>query len=138
MTRRTRLFVTALEARDTPSGPGDALAVAPIVTGPIAVIGGGAKVLVNAPPVISDFRAVVGPNGQVSFTGRVTDDTPVAGYVVRITGPGVDATAIVGSDGTFRVTTFVTGSADVTVSATTTDASGARSDPAYTTFHPSN
>jgi hypothetical protein len=62
----------------------------------------------------------------------------VAGYVVRITGPGVDATAIVGSDGTFRVTTVVSGSTDVTVSATTTDGSGAKSDPAYTTFHPSN
>ena len=47
-------------------------------------------------------------------------------------------TAIVLGDGTFRVTTVVNGSADVNVSATTTDSSGARSDPAYTTFHPSN
>jgi hypothetical protein len=136
MTRRTRLSVVLLETRDTPSGFGDTLGDGPIVAG--SIDGVAVKQLANAAPVITDFRAVVGPNGQVTFTGTVSDDTPVAGYVVRITGPGVDSFAIVGSDGTFRVTAVVNGSADVNVSATTTDGSGARSDPAYTTFHPSN
>src|SRR5207248_2612051 len=108
----------------TPSGLGDTLGDAPIVAGPADVVGG-AKLLANAPPVVSNFRAVVGPNGQVTFTGTVSDDTAVAGYVVRITGPGVDSFAIVGTDGTFRVTTVVTGTTDVTVTATTTDAAGA-------------
>jgi hypothetical protein len=132
MTRRTRLSVTPLEARDTPSGLGDA----PIVAGPVDRVAG--QMATNAAPVISNFRAAVGPNGQVTFTGTVSDDTAVAGYVVRITGPGVDSFAIVGSDGTFRMTTVVTGTTDVTVSATTTDGSGARSDPAYTSFLPTN
>jgi len=131
MTRRTRLLLCALESRYAPggfdpvpqlAGPGDGVAV---------------KAAMNVAPVISDFRAIVGPNGQVTFTGRVSDDTPVAGYVVRITGPGVDLSAIVLRDGTFSVTTVVNGSTDVTVAAHTTDSGGLKSDPAYTTFLPS-
>jgi hypothetical protein len=133
MTRRTRLSVTPLEARDTPSGFGDS----PIIAGPVTGVAD-KVVALNTAPVISNFRAVVGPNGQVTFTGTVSDDTAVAGYVVRITGPGVDSFAIVGSDGTFQVTTVVTGTTDITVSATTTDGSGAKSDPAYTSFLPTN
>jgi len=130
MTRRTRLSVLRLEERDVPSG----VEVPPIVGDPPQVDKVGVKA--NAAPVISDFRAIVGANGQVTFTGKVTDDTAVAGYVVRITGPGVDASAIVLADGTFRVTTVVNGFTPITVSATTTDSGGLKSDPAYTTFTP--
>ena len=129
MTRRTRLSVRLLEERDAPSG-----LEGPVISGDTTEQR--ARAAVNAAPVISDFRAVTGPNGTVTFTGRVTDDTPVAGYVVRITGPGVDATAIVEKDGTFRVTTTVAGFTDVTVSATVTDSGGLKSDPVYTTFTP--
>ncbi len=127
MTRRTRLSVNRLEGRDAPGGVGDA---------PIFGDGVAAKAAPNAPPVISNFRAIVGPNGQVTFTGTVTDDTPVAGYVVRITGPGVDTYAIVGRDGTFSTTAVVNAVGSVTVSATTTDSGGARSEPVYTSFTP--
>lgn len=131
MTRRTRLLLCGLESRYAPggfdpvpqlAGPGDGAAV---------------KAAMNAAPVISNFRAIVGPNGQVTFTGRVSDDTAVTGYVVRITGPGVDLSAIVLRDGTFSVTTVVNGSTDMTVAALTTDSGGLKSDPAYTTFLPS-
>src|SRR5262245_1488691 len=130
MTRRTRLSLRALESRDSPGG----FDPVPLLAGPGD--GSAVKAAMNAAPVISDFRAIVGPNGQVTFTGRVSDDTPVAGYAVRITGPGVDASAIVLRDGTFSVTTVVNGSIDVTVSAHTTDSGGLKSDPAYTTFLP--
>lgn len=129
MTRRTRLSFHALESRDAPSG----LDQLPVIAGD----GPAAKVGQNAAPVISDFRAIVGPNGQVTFTGRVTDDTAVAGYVVRITGPGVDTYAIVDRDGTFRTTTVVTGTVEITVSAQTTDSGGLKSNTASTTFLPS-
>jgi hypothetical protein len=141
MTRRTQLSVRFLEDRTAPSGvdippllsPTEPALVGDVVGGRIGVgIGIGA----NAAPVISGFRAIVGPNGQVTFTGKVTDDTAVAGYVVRITGPGVDVTAIVEADGTFRVTTTAAGVSDITVSATTTDSGGLKSSPAYTTFTP--
>ena len=131
MTRRTRLSVRPLEDRNAPSGVGDS----EVVFGPADV--GAARVAVNSPPVISGFQAAVGPNGQVTFTGRVSDDTAVAGYVVRLTGPGVDVTAIVLADGTFRVTTVVYGFTDLTVKAQTTDSGGLKSDPVYTTFTPS-
>jgi hypothetical protein len=132
MTRRTRLSVCLLEGREAPG----TLEVSNLIAASPA---GGApgRAGINVAPVITDFRAVVGPNGQVTFTGSVSDDTPVAGYVVRITGPGVNVSAIVLRDGTFSVTTIVTGTTDVTVSAQTTDAAGARSDPVYTTFLPS-
>jgi hypothetical protein len=138
MTRRTQLAVLLLESREAPSGlevPG--VVAPPEGEGPALVVGeAGARA--NTPPVISVFRAIVGPNGQVTFTGRVSDDTPVAGYVVRITGPGVDVTAIVDKDGSFRVTTTVAGAADITVSATTTDSGGLKSSPVYTTFTPTS
>jgi hypothetical protein len=131
MTRRTRLAVHLLEGREVPGGLGDV----PIYADPIGglVPGQGAA---NKAPVISDFRAVVGPNGRVTFSGRVTDDTAVAGYIVRISGPGVETYAIVGQDGTFSTTTRLVAIGSVSVSATTTDSSGAKSDPVYTTFTP--
>ena len=138
MTRRLLLSVRLFEDRDAPGGidapplydPAEPLS--PALVGDVV----GGKVGANVAPVISNFRATVGPNGQVTFSGRVTDDTAVAGYVVRITGPGVDTTAIVLADGTFRVTTTVAGYTDITVSATTTDSGGLKSSPAYTTFTP--
>ena len=131
MTRRYRLALRPLESRDAPSGGGDIVSTDKVLFGP------GEVRAANAAPVIADFRAVVGPNGQVTFTGTVRDDQPVAGYVVHITGNGVDVTATVQRDGTFAVTTVVSGQADVTVRAQTTDAAGATSDPAQTTFTPS-
>lgn len=131
MTRRTRLTLRYLESRDAPSG----LGAPPVIVG--QTDGGGVHAPLNKPPVISNFRAIVGPNGQVTFAGTVSDDTPVAGYVVRITGPGVDTYAIVQGDGTFSTTTVVSGQGSVTVSATTTDSGGLKSDPVYTTFTPS-
>jgi hypothetical protein len=86
--------------------------------------------------VISGFSAIVGPNGRVTFVGTVSDDQPVAGLVVTISGGGVTATAIVQDDGSFRVTTTVVSSGPITVTATTTDALGATSDPAQTAFTP--
>lgn len=130
MIRRTRLSVHRLECRDAPTG----LNAPALVFGNIG--GAAVKAAPNTPPVITDFRAIVGPNGQVTFTGTVTDDTPVAGYVVRITGPGVDTYAIVQRDGTFSTTTVVNAVGSVTVSATTTDSSGATSAPVYATFLP--
>ena len=95
-------------------------------------------VRVNQAPSISNFRAIVGPNGQVTFAGTVTDDQAVAGYIVRIVGAGVDTSAIVQNDGTFRVTIEVHAPRNITVAATVTDAFGANGAPAYTTFTPSN
>lgn len=132
MTRRTFLSLEALDGRDVPSvlfakaaPPPRGTQAAPDAAAP------------NQPPVISNFKAVVGPNGQVTFSGVVSDDQAVAGYVVRITGDGVDLSATVRADGTFQVTGVVTGSTDVTVVAQVTDSQGATSDPAYTTFTPS-
>jgi hypothetical protein len=130
MTRRTRLSVHLLESRDAPTGLNAPALVFGVASG-VAV-----KAAPNTPPVITGFRAIVGPNGQVIFTGTVSDDTPVAGYVVRITGPGVDTYAIVQRDGTFSTTTVVNAVGSVTVSATTTDGAGATSAPVYTTFTP--
>lgn len=130
MTRRTRLTVHLLEGREAPGG----LDTPPVYADPTGgAPGQGAP---NSAPVISDFRAVVGPNGQVRFTGKVTDDTAVAGYIVRISGPGVETYAIVGQDGTFSTTTRVVAGGSITVSATTTDSSGAKSDAVYTSFTP--
>jgi len=92
----------------------------------------------NEAPSIVDFRAIVGRDGQVTFVGRVVDDQAVEGTVVHIVGRGVDVTAVVLRDGTFSVTTTVAASGDITVSATVTDRDGATSNPAYTTFSPSN
>jgi hypothetical protein len=97
-----------------------------------------AAVAANQAPRITDFRAVVGPDGQVTFAGTVSDDQAVEGTTVHIVGRGVDVTAVVLHDGTFRVTTVVDVSGDITVTATATDRDGATSDPAYTTFSPSN
>jgi len=133
--RRVRLAIDLLESRDTPgqlSLPHTPVAGDP-PPGPVPVQPGPFN---DQAPVISDFKAVVGPNGRVTFSGKVTDDQPVAGYVVRITGPGVDVAAIVRDDGTFQVTTTVMATGDLTVMARVTDSLGATSDPAYTTFTP--
>jgi hypothetical protein len=137
--RHARLTLVALESREGPSsltgsGGTDLLTQLPGVSPPPGVI---AVPVPNQAPTISGFRAIVGPGGRVTFTGTVTDDQPVAGLVVTISGGGVTATAIVADDGTFRVTTTVFGTAPVTVTATTTDALGATSAPVQTTFTPS-
>lgn len=141
--RRVRLTLVALETREGPSSLSglngtDLLTQVPGPTplggGPVVGLDG--PPAPNRPPVISNFQAIVGPDGRVSFTGTVTDDQPPAGLVVTISGLGVTATAIVASDGTFRVTTTVIGTTPVTVTATTTDALGATSDPVQTTFTP--
>jgi hypothetical protein len=108
------------------------------LTGTDAIAHGQAAAAANQAPVISDFKAVVGPNGQVTFSGKVTDDQAVAGYVVHIIGQGVDVTAVVQNDGTFNGSTTVAGTSDITVSAIVTDQFGATSAPAYTTFTPNN
>jgi hypothetical protein len=90
----------------------------------------------NQAPVISDFKAKVGPNGQVTFTGTVSDDQAVAGLTVRITGLGISFTAIVDEDGKFSTTQVVMGSGRITVTAQVTDALGATSDPVQTSFTP--
>jgi len=142
--RRARLCLVSLESREGPSSltglPGaDLLTQLPSpspVPGSDRLPPAPAPGQQNRPPVISNFRAIVGPGGRVTFTGTVSDDQPVAGLVVAISGGGVTATAIVGDDGTFRVTTTVPGTQPVTVIATTTDGQGAASDPVQTTFTP--
>src|SRR6478609_1836950 len=100
MTHWSRLNVQTLEGRDAPSGVNDSPFV---LQDDVPIAGDVRRLAANAAPVISDFRAIVGPNGRVTFTGTVTGDQAVAGYVVRITGNGVDTSAIVQSDGTFTV-----------------------------------
>jgi hypothetical protein len=127
MTRRIRLSIEGLNDRELPSAL--LLHAAPPV--------GGQVIQNNQAPRITDFKAVVGPNGQVTISGTVTDDQPVAGYAVQISGDGINLAAIVQADGTFQVTAVFTGNSDVTVMAQVTDAQGATSDPVYTTFTPS-
>jgi hypothetical protein len=140
--RRAHLTLVVLESREGPStltglGGTDLFGQVPggppPAGGPIPGVG---QPLQNRPPVITGFSAIVGPNGRVTFAGTVTDDQPVAGLVVIISGGGVTATAIVGDDGTFRVTTTAAGTVPITVTATVTDTLGATSDPAQTTFTP--
>src|SRR5688572_18763710 len=146
---RARLSVEFLESRDGPTSlsgmnagelltqlpgtPGDPL---PIPGVPVPGPGPGPAVVPapNQAPSISGFRAVVGPDGQVKFSGWVTDDQAVAGLVVFIRGNGFIATAVVGGDGKFSVATVVSGSGQMTAIATVTDALGATSAPAQTTF----
>lgn len=130
MARRFRLALEPLDNRELPS----ALFVQ---AAPARGVVAGQNNQLNQPPRITDFKAVVGPNGQVTLSGVVTDDTPVAGYVVQISGDGVNLSATVQANGTFQVTAVVTGTSDVTVMAQVTDSQGATSDPAYTTFMPS-
>lgn len=131
-----RLSLESLGAREAPStliGGGFAEPnLAPFATEERVAIAA------NQAPTITDFKAVVGPDGQVTLSGRVSDDQAVEGLVVHISGRGVDVTAIVLRDGSFQVTTTVTSKGDVTVSATVTDAEGLTSNPAYTTFAPTN
>ena len=87
-------------------------------------------------PSSATSRRLSGRIEQVTLTGKVTDDQPVAGDLVRITGPGIDVTAIVRDDGTFQVTVTVNAAGEVTVAARATDQAGATSDPAFTTFTP--
>jgi sugar/nucleoside kinase (ribokinase family) len=130
VSRFIRLSIEPLDSRETPSpltvssAPGQDGQNGPERPG-------------NVAPTISDLRAIVGPHGQVTFAGTVSDDQPVAGYVVHITGDGVDVSGVVQKDGTFAVTTTVSGTSDITVMAQVTDRDGATSDPVYTTFTPS-
>ena len=134
---RRRLVVEYLESREGPSSvtgvPG--LDVVGQLPGPIPGEPGQGPAT-NKAPTVTDFKAVVGPNGQVTFTGKVSDDQPVGGDLVRITGGGVDLAAIVRDDGTFQVTTTVFATGQIRVAARATDALGATSDPVYTTFGP--
>jgi hypothetical protein len=133
--RWARLAIGVLESRAAPGGL--SLPHPPIAGGPpLGAVPAQPGPLDNQAPVISNFKASVGPNGRVTFTGAVTDEQPVAGYVVRITGPGVDIAAIVRDDGSFQVTTAVMAAEDVTVVARVTDGFGATSEPAYATFTP--
>jgi len=135
-TSRPRLAIELLESREAPGSlsgfPGLDYSQFPSPSTVPGLPGPG----VNQPPVVSDFKAIVGPNQQVTLSGKVTDDQPVAGDLVRITGPGIDVTAIVRDDGTFQVTVTVNAAGEVTVAARATDQAGATSDPAYTTFTP--
>jgi hypothetical protein len=125
--KTARLMLESFESREAPSG----------FIGPAGPGLNRQAIVANQAPTITDFKAIVGPNGQVTFVGTVADDQAVAGYVVRITGDGVDVTAVVQRDGTFSVTTQVYANHDVTVAATVTDSFGLTSAPAYTTFTPS-
>lgn len=129
--RLIRLTIEPLDSRETPS-------TLSIAAAPAAASQGGAGQAGNQAPVISEFKAIVGPNGQVTFVGKVTDDQSVGGYVVHITGQGVDVSGTVLNDGTFHITTTVYGTGDITVMAQVTDRFGATSDPVYTTFSPSS
>ncbi len=129
--RSVRLAADVLGSREIPAYISPGVNVA--LTAQMQVI----AAFANHAPAVTDFRAVIGPNGQVTFVGKVTDDQPVAGYVVRISGTGIDLSATVQSDGTFSVTTTVSGPSDNIVTAEVTDGDGAAGDPAYTTFTPS-
>src|SRR5829696_1377238 len=140
-TCRAQLTLVVLESREGPSSLTGSTGVDLFGQVPGGAPGGGPipgvdQPFQNKPPVISGFGAIVGPNGRVTFTGKVTDDQPVAGLVVIISGGGVTASAIVGEDGTFRVTTTAGGVVPITVTATVTDTLGATSAPAQTTFTP--
>lgn len=129
---RVRLVAESLESREGPSSLSDPLAL--IYSFPIF---DGIGLVHNQEPIIHDFRAIVGPNGEVTFTGHVSDDQPVAGTVVQITGQGIELSAIVEADGSFRVTTTVMDIGDITVTATVTDSMGLKSSPVQTIFTPS-
>jgi hypothetical protein len=134
---RCHLAVEFLETREGPSSVTGVPGLDVVGQLPVPVPGEPGQVQgTNKAPTITDFKAVVGPNGQVTFTGKVSDDQPVGGDLVRITGPGVDLSAIVRDDGTFQVTTTVFAIGQITVAARATDALGATSDPVYTTFGP--
>ena len=133
----TPLTLEALGSREAPSSQYGGGLTEPD-SAPVAAENRVGNTANNEAPSITDFRAIVGRDGQVTFVGRVVDDQAVEGLVVRIVGRGVDVTAVVLRDGTFRVTTTVIAPGDITVSATVTDRDGATSSPAYTTFSPSN
>ncbi len=84
---------------------------------------GGGVVTAPTPPEISEFR-VEHTDGVWIFTGRVTDDTSVAGLVIRFGGLLNGSTATVNEQGVFQFTkTFAQGTTG-TVTAVTTDADG--------------
>jgi hypothetical protein len=123
-----RLFLDALDGRDLPSAPVPGFETTPTATQYTNQTG--------TDPVVTSFRAVVGANGAVTFSGTVTDDESLAGCIVRITGPGISTTAVILRDGTFNTTVTVFGTSPITVTAEAIDADGNFSDPAYTSFTP--
>src|SRR6476659_5188220 len=134
---RRRLVVEHLESREGPSTVTGVPGLVVLGQMPRPVPGEPGQIpATNKAPTITGFKTVVGPNGQVTFTGKVSDDQPVGGDLLRITGGGVDLAAIVRDDGTFQVTTTVFTTGQITVAARATDALGATSDPVYTTFGP--
>lgn len=128
-----RLVAEVLEHRESPSSSLHLMST--VLTNPAVLLG--LTQGSNAPAVISEFRAVVGPNGQVTFSGLVTDDQDVTGLIVRIQGTGIDLSAVVGSDGRFQVTTTVSASTDIMVTASVVDALGLAGQSATTIFTPS-
>jgi len=74
----------------------------------------------NAAPTIT-MTITHGPNGAVTFSGKVTDEVP-AGLVVTLTGgPGVAGSAIVLADGSWSTTIILAEGATGTATATVTD-----------------
>jgi hypothetical protein len=84
--------------------------------------------------VITEFKASVGPNGAVTFSGKVIDDKPVAGLSVGIVVGLLGQPAIVDENGNFRTTMTGFTPGAYTATATVTDAQGAKSAPRQTTF----
>lgn len=77
----------------------------------------------NVAPTIT-MTITHGPNGIVTFSGKVTDEMP-AGLVVILTGgPGVSGSAIVLADGTWSTTLVLSEGATGTATATVTDWGG--------------
>jgi hypothetical protein len=74
----------------------------------------------NAAPTIT-MTITHGPNGAVTFSGKVTDEVPT-GLVVTLTGgPGVSGSAIVLADGSWSTTITLAEGATGTATATVTD-----------------
>ena len=94
-------------------------------------------VILNAAPTFASFIAQTGPNGEVTFSGSVSDDQVVEGSTVIISGTGFQVSASVLADGTFSTTTTVTGEADILAHAQVTDVHGNASAEALTSFIPS-
>lgn len=158
-TQRAHLALESCEPREAPSALSNLLqALMQNITVVPPSNGSTAKVVVNVPagsnnptvprlfrsfvvfnqaPQIVNFQAVVGSNGQVTFSGQVIDDQNTTGDTVTITGNGIDLTTTVDTNGNFSVTTTVNATGDIVVTATVTDVFGNTSAQAFTMFTPS-